>query len=206
MDLSSFINLGSGLLQGGLAISKGAERKSAERELERMQVPMYRPNRSILDFYDEALRKYKTSPTDSAEYKMDKQNIMQGTTQGLSSLNKLRSGDVSNIIQNQNNSLLKAAVKAEQNKRNQAGIVLNAAGQQAAELDRQYQYNQIWPFQKKYNLLALKAANSAKAENAYTQGAFNSISSAAGGMGGGSGGGGGTGMGALGGLMGGFGG
>ena len=183
-------NIMSGLIQGVMGIAAGTKARDAENELENMQVPSYKRNQGIIDYYDEALRKYKVAPTESAGYKVNKQNIMQGTTQGLKALQDRRSGlaGIPTLIGNQNNSLLKAAVQAEQDKSRQASIVSSAAGQAMAEHDREYQYNQIWPYQKKYNLLAMKAAALSKRQTANEQGALSSLSSIDS-MGGGSGGG-----------------
>lgn len=172
-------NIFSGLIQAVMGIDAGSKARDAESELENMQVPSYRRNQSILDFYDEALRKYKVHPTETAEYKLGKQQINQGTIQGLKEGQNRRSGMaiIPSLISGQNNSLLKLAAKAEQDKSRQASIVSSAAGPAMAEHDREYQYNQIWPFQKKYNLLAMKAANLSKRQTANEQGALSSLSS-----------------------------
>ncbi len=201
-------NIASGLIQGVMGIVAGTRARDAESELENMQVPTYRRNQSILDFYNTALQKYKTQPTETAEYKLGKQQIGQNTIQGLKEAQSRRSGlaILPTLISGQNNSLLKLAAKAEQDKSRQASIVSQAAGPAQAELDREYQYNQIWPFQKKYNLLAMKAAALSKRQTANEQGALSALSSIdsmggfGGGMGGGSGGGGSTMGGGLGGL------
>jgi len=66
-------NIASGLIQGVMGIVAGTRARDAESELENMQVPTYRRNQSILDFYNTALQKYKTQPTETAEYKLGKQ-------------------------------------------------------------------------------------------------------------------------------------
>lgn len=68
--------------------------------------------------------------------------------QALSSLNKLRSGNVANIIQGQNNSLLKAAVAGEQRKARDLDVLRGATGMKAGEEGKEFQYNQIAPFEK----------------------------------------------------------
>lgn len=163
----------------GSAANKKRQAKLAEKGLEGMQNPTYRPNQSILDYYSMALKKYQTSPTDTAGYKRDTQNIRQSTTQALSSLNKLRSGDVANIVQGQNNSLLKAAVNAENRKAQELGVLADATRLKAGEGAKEFQYNQIAPFEKNYNLLALKAAGSRADQRTSTQNAYNNLGAAA---------------------------
>lgn len=169
------------LFSAGSSLAKGAKAKKTEKELEDSlkNTPKYKPNQSILNYYDEALNRYQTSPTDTAAYKRDKQNIKQGTTQALSSLNKLRSGDVSNIIQGQNNSLLNAAVKAENRKAQELSVLGQAAGMKAAEQNKAFNQNEIYPFEAKYNLLSMKAAGNRANQRQATQNLYNNASAAA---------------------------
>ena len=168
----------AGAIQGVSAWDKSEKRKDVELELEKLGSPTYRKNQSIIDFYDEALRKYKVSPTETAEYKLQKQNINQGVIQGLNAFQNRRSamGGVSSLISGQNNALLKAASKAEQDKQRQGAIVSNAAQSASAENLRDYQLNQRAPFEQKYNLLAAKAAGLSKVQNAQTQNAYSNLS------------------------------
>lgn len=184
-----WLQIVTGLISGASSVIKGEERKDVERKLENMQTPTYRRNQSIIDFYDEALRKYKVNPTETAAYKVDRQNAMQATTQGLRALQDRRSGlaGVPALISGQNNALLRASVRAEQDKSRQAGIVSNAASAASAERMRDFQYNNIAPFEKEYNLLARKAAGLAAAQNKATENAYKNLSSGIGSMGSGGG-------------------
>lgn len=165
---------------GSSAVAK-RKAKQAEKEAENMLggSPKYKPNQSILNYYDEALRRYQTSPTDTAQYKRDKQNIKQSTVQGLSSLNKLRIGDVSNLIQGQNNSLLKAAVNAENRKQQEFGVLGQAAGMKAGQEAKAFQQNELYPFEGKYNLMTMKAAGERANQRQSTQNAYQNLSAAA---------------------------
>lgn len=160
--------------------SKAAKAKKAEKDAEKLlgEAPKYRPNQSILSYYDQALTKYNTAPTDTAEYKRDSQAIKQGTVQGLSSLNKLRSGNVASIIQGQNNALLNAAVKAESRKIREFDVLGNATRIKAGEEGKAFQQNEIMPFEGKYNLLTTKAAGYRAAQRQDTQNAYNNASAA----------------------------
>ena len=158
-----------------------SERKKAEKKLEGMEVPKYSPNQSILDYYQKALQRYDTQPTDSAEYKLQKQNIQQGTTQAIASGQDRRMGgaNVPAIIQNQNNSLLKAAVAGEQRKAQEFARLGQAAGMKAGEDKAAFNQNFIAPFEKNYNLFAMKAAGQAQVQNASMQNVYNNLGAAA---------------------------
>jgi len=136
--------------------------KKAESGLEESlkNTPQYKPNQSILNYYDEALRKYNVNPSDTREYKLAQQGIKQGTVQGLRYLQDRRSGlaGVPSLIAGQNNSLLKAAVTAEQRKDMELNRVGQAASMKAGEQSKAFQQNEMYPFEAKYNLLAMKAS------------------------------------------------
>lgn len=157
--------------------------KKAENQLEDSlkNTPKYRPNQSILNYYDEALRKYNTNPSDTREYKMASQGIKQGTVQGLKALQDRRSGlaGTPTLIANQNNSLLKAAVNAEQRKEQDLQRVGQAAGMKAGEEGKAFQQNEVYPFEAKYNLLSMKAAGNRAAQRQETSNVFNNLGAAA---------------------------
>jgi len=157
-----------------------AQAKRAEKQAEESlnNAPKYSPNQSILNYYQQALQKYNTSPTDTAEYKMNKQNIKQSTVQALSSLNKLRSGDIGNIIQGQNNSLLKASVNAENRKAQEFAALGNATNMKAGQEAKAFQQNELYPFEGKYNLMTMKAAGNRAASRQSLQNAYNNAGAA----------------------------
>lgn len=159
----------------GSAAVKNRKARLAEKDAEGMLngSPKYKPNQSILNYYEQALNKYNTSPTDSAQYKYDKGNIKQSTVQALSSLNKLRSGNVANIIQGQNNSLLKSAVNAENRKAQEFSVLGQAAQMKAGQDAKAFQQNELYPFEAKYNLMTMKAAGERASQRQSTQNAYN---------------------------------
>lgn len=155
--------------------SQKKKAKEAEKKAEYMlgNSPKYKPNQSILNYYDEALNRYNTAPTDTAQYKMDKQNIRQSSVQALSSLNKLRSGNVANIIQGQNNSLLKAMVNAENRKAQEFSVLGQAAGMKAGQEEKAFKQNELYPFEGKYNLETMKAGGYRAGQRQATQNMYN---------------------------------
>ncbi len=173
------IGLATAAIGGIQAIAGAAARKKQEKALEGMKNPTYTPNQSILDYYDKALAKYNTSPTDTAAYKQQRQDIEQGTVQGVNQLQDRRSAlaGVGNLIQNQNNSLLKASVAGEQQKAQQFATLGNATNMKAGEGAKQFQYNKLAPFEKDYNLLAAKAGASSQRENAGLQNIYQGLTS-----------------------------
>ena len=162
--------------------SSASKAKKAERGLEESlkNTPQYRPNRSILNYYDEALRRYNVAPTESSEYKAEQQLINRSANSALRNLQDRRSAlaGVPSITAVKNNALVNAAVKAEQRKEQQLNRVGQAAQMKAGEEGKAFQQNEVAPFEGKYNLLAMKAAGSRADQRTSMSNLFNSANAA----------------------------
>ena len=146
------------------SVKASSEKKKSERALEEY-ADSYKPNQSIMDYYNESLKRYNVSPTDSAFYKRSIGDINTATATGISSLQDRRSAIAGMPY------LLRAA--------NEAKLNANVA----AEKEKDYRFNQLggattlkateekYPFEMKYNLLALKAGGA----NARLMAALNSF-------------------------------
>jgi len=146
----------------------GIRAAKAQKQLEKMQSPTYAPNQSILDYYSKALQRYNLSPYQTGQYKQQSQNIQRGTAQGLDAL-RGRGGAVagaSNMIANSNDAFLNAGVSAENRKAQEFSALGNATGMKAGEQRMAFNVNQMQPFERKYNLLAMKASGGNKVEGA----------------------------------------
>ena len=172
----ALLGAGVGLAQ---SIIGGIKAKKAQRELEGLQTPKYNQSGSIMDYYNQALSRYGVAPTESALYKRNMNNINRGVATGISSLNDRRSGQagVSSILRAANDATLNTEVAAE-NERDQRFNTLGAAtGMKANEEMKDFQYNQLAPYEKKYNLLALKAGANNQTANTGISNIFNSLQS-----------------------------
>ncbi len=164
------------------ALRNKKKAKDAEKQMEDSlkNTPQYRQNQSILNYYDEALRKYNVSPSDTREYKVASQNIKQGTVQGLKAAQDRRSGMavIPTLIANQNNSLLTAAVRAEQKKAQEFDTLGRATGMKAGEDKVAFQQNQMYPFEARYNLLSMKAAGERANQRQNTSNLYTNLGAA----------------------------
>lgn len=157
--------IGLGALQTGIGAIRAHR---AQKQLENMQSPTYVKNQSILDYYSKALQKYNLSPYETAGYKKNVQDVGRGTTTALDAL-RGRGGavaGVNNIIASANDNILKAGVDAENRKAQEFNVLGNATGMKAGEDRRAFDINQQQPFERKYNLLAMKASGGNKVEGA----------------------------------------
>lgn len=165
---------GLGLIQG---IVGGIKAKKAQKQLEKLQSPTYKQNDGIMKYYNEALARYGVSPSDSALYKRQQQNINRGVSTGISALQDRRSAlaGTSSLLRNANDASLNAEVAAE-NQRNQRFGQLGGAAQMKAGEDRMaYQQNELAPFERKYNLLAAKAGANNQTVNAGISNIFGGL-------------------------------
>jgi hypothetical protein len=156
---------GAGLLQ---TIFGGSKARKAQKELENMQSPLYRQNQSILDFYNNALARYNVAPTDTAMYKRNMQNIDRGVATGIAGLQDRRSAlaGLPSILRAASDAKLNTEVAAEQEKSNRFSQLGGAAEMKAGEDRLAYQYNELAPFERKYNLKSMKAGAANQLANA----------------------------------------
>lgn len=165
----SLLQAGGGLLQG---IFGGVARRKAQKELEGM-VNNYQPNASILDYYNKALSKYSANPYTSQYYQNQQNQIQRNLSTGINALQDRRSAlaGISNSVQMANDATAKAGANAEQQQRQDLGILGAATGMKSAEDRRK--------FDMKYNLLAQKAGQSATTENMGYRNIFGGLSNLA---------------------------
>lgn len=173
--IAPLIQSGIGLVQ---SVVGGIKAGKAQKQLEKLQTPGYTKSQGILDFYDKALGRYNVNPYDSNLYKVQQQNVARGTAQGLNALGDRRSAlaGVSSLVQGQNDAMLKAGVSAEAMRDQRFGQLGQAASMKANEDMNDYQYNRLMPYEKKYNLLAMKASGGNQTQQAGMQNVFGGLS------------------------------
>lgn len=166
--------IGAGILQ---SVIGGISAKKNQKALERLQSPTYTPNQSILNYYNEALARYGVSPTDSAMYKRQMRDVNRGVTTSINALQDRRTGlgGVSSILRAANDASLNANVAAEQERNRRFGELGGAAGMKANEERTAFDINQMQPFERKYNLLAMKAGANNQTANAGMQNIFGGL-------------------------------
>src|SRR3990167_10706685 len=164
--LPGILGTGAGIVQ---SIIGGGKARRAEKEMERM-VASYKPNASILDYYNKALQRYNVNPYTSQLYNQQQNMIRGGTAQGIANLQDRRSvlAGLPALIQNQNDSLLKAGAAAEGQQAQALGQLGQATGMKAQE--------DFKPFEMKYNLLSAKAGGGAQTMNAGLGNIFGGLS------------------------------
>jgi hypothetical protein len=174
LPLLPLLQTGAGLLQ---SVIGGIGARKAQKSLERLQTPTYTPNQSINDYYNKALQRYNVNPYDSQQYKMQQQQIGRNQNAGLNALGDRRSAlsGISNLVQSSNDASLRAGMAAEQNQNQRFNQLGGATGMKANDDLTAFQYNKVAPYEKQYNLLAMKAAGNNQTAQAGLQNAFQGI-------------------------------
>lgn len=161
--------IGQTIVGGIQAVGGAIQAKRAEKKLENM-VNNYKPNESIMDFYNKALSRYNANPYTSNLFNMQKQNIDRNTVTGINALQNRRSaiGGINALTQSANDAYLKAAATAEGQQSQALGQLGQATGMKAQE--------QFKPFEMKYNLLSQKAGAGSQIMNAGLSNIFGGAS------------------------------
>jgi hypothetical protein len=168
MDPSLIAPIAQGV--GGIiqAFTGGGKAGRAERELSKM-VKEYKPNQSILDFYNKALSRYNVNPYTSSLYNYQQDQARGATAAGIQALGGRRStlAGLPRLIQGQNDAMLKAAATAEGQQAQALGQLGQATQMKAAE--------DFKPFELKYNLNMMKAGGGNQIMNAGLSNIFGGI-------------------------------
>ena len=171
-----FIQAGVGLAQ---SIIGGITARKTQKQLENLQTPSYGGSSSIMDYYNKALQRYNVNPYQSQQYQQATQQAGRSTAAGINALQS-RGSAVAGIgrlaaLQNEQGLRAGTIAEAEQNRR------FNDVGQ-ASQLKtqdelRQFEQNKIAPYEKKYNLLSMKAGANNQTANAGISNMFGGLSS-----------------------------
>lgn len=163
--------IGQAVIGGAQAIGGEIRAHRAEKKLENM-ADNYKPNESIMDFYNKALSRYNVNPYTSNMYNMQKKNIDRNVATGVNALQSRRGaiGGINSLVETANDGYLKAAAGAESQQSQALGQLGQATGMKANE--------QFKPFEMKYNLLSAKAGGGAQTMNAGLSNIFGGIQSA----------------------------
>lgn len=135
-------------------------RKKAERELNALKPPTYDGSKPISSYYQTALNRYYTPPTESAMYKRNVGNIMRSTATGLSAL-RGRGGAIAGVgqlVAGQNNAMLNTEALAEQEQNRRFGQLGQAVGMKAQDENQQFEINKLMPFNRTDRLKQMKLA------------------------------------------------
>jgi hypothetical protein len=175
--IPSALQVGGGIIQ---SIFGGNREKKATDALENLKTPTYTQSKGILDYYNEAARRYGINPYQSSMYKYQTGQNAASTAAGLNGLQDRRSaiGGVGRLTAIQNDANLKAGIQAENEQNQRFGELGGAAKMKSGEEQNAFQYNQLLPFQKEMQIQGLKASGGANIMNAGLSNIFGGLGNA----------------------------
>ncbi len=169
-------------LIGGAAQAIFSGRKRKERALEEYNknAPKYQQNAGILDYYNKALSRYDPNAYNSASYRKGQADINSNLVTGINAAQDRRSGlaAIGGLTVGANRAALGNIANAEKIQGVNLGALGNAARAKLGEDRMAFKVNEQDPFERQYNLLAMKAAQAAKTQNNGLQNIFNGLSNA----------------------------
>ena len=168
--------IGAGI--GGLqAIIGGINARKAQKKLEKLEVPTYGGSESIKDYYNKALQRFNTNPYQSQLAQYSAQQADRSQAAGLGALQGRGSavGGVSRLAALRNDAALRTGVQAEQMQNQRFGELGQATEMQTGDDIRQFQQNKLAPYEKKYNLLSMKAGAANQMANAGLNNIFGGL-------------------------------
>lgn len=156
------IGLGQ-MIAGSIQAAKG--RKELEKQIAGM--PKYQESKGILDYYNQALGRYGVSPTESALYKRQMQNIQRAGAMGLAGAGGARGrmGAASSIVRQMSDASLGAEAAAEQQRAQRFGQLGQAAQLKRGEEAAAFQQNLVAPSQMRLQMAAQRAAGGSQIAN-----------------------------------------
>ena len=172
-----------GILQGvtGLiqSISGGSKAKKAESALENLKTPTYQANKGIMDYYNQAMQRYNVNPYQSQQYQYGQTSANRNLAAGIGALQDRRSavGGISRLTAGANDAALRNGMAAENEQSNRFSQLGSATGMKAQDDMTRFQYNDVAPYEKQYNLLSMKAGAANQMQNAGMQNMFGGLSS-----------------------------
>jgi len=175
----SFIAIGvtSAVVSTGLGVYttiKGQEAQDkAQSTLEQQakNSPIYKPDKSINDYYQQALNRYQENPYQSQAYQVGAMNAQKATAQGINALQDRRSaiGGIGRLVAGQNMAMQNLGVQAENYKQQQFNRLGSAAQLKSADYQRQFDINQMTPYNRQLQLEQMKAQAAGERYNAGMQ-------------------------------------
>lgn len=155
------------------AIKAGRQQKNAQAELERQAAnsPLRKESKSLNDYYQQALNRYRESPYQSAAYQQAMQNARRTTASGLGALQDRRSaiGGISRLGGLESGASQRAVAQGEQMQAQRFSELSRATQMKKRDEDELFDINVMTPYQRRLQLGQMKAAAAGERYNAGLQ-------------------------------------
>ena len=154
-------------------IDANNKQKSAQKRLDDLSKnsPLYKPDKSINDYYQQTLNRFLENPTDSSRYQLGAMNAKRATAQGLAALSDRRAGigGAAKLAAIQNAAIQNVVGQSEADKAQRLQELRNSTAMMGQEGTKKYDYNQLTPYNRQIGLEELKGQAAGQQFNAGAQ-------------------------------------
>lgn len=158
------VTAGVGITQ---AVLGGIKAHKAQEGLQNLKTPTYSPNQAISSYYQQALQKYNTSPYQSNFYEQAQKAAGRNEATAIgATMDRHSAGNIGAIVQGTDDQMQKAGVQAEGLQRQAFGQLGTATNMENADYQRQFDQNQLAPYEKQASIYQGKAIAGSQMENA----------------------------------------
>jgi hypothetical protein len=162
------------LAMGGIQMANAnKQQRRAQAALERQAAnsPLRKESKSLNDYYQQALNRFKESPYQSAAYQQAMQNARRTTASGLGALQDRRSaiGGISRLSGLESGASQRAVAQGEQMQAQRFSELGRATQMKKANEDELFDINEMTPYQRKLQLEQMKGAAAGERYNAGMQ-------------------------------------
>lgn len=154
-----------------IGASKQQKRAQNALEAQAKNSPLYKPDKSIDTYYQEAMNRYKENPYQSQQYQLGAMNAQRATAQGINALQDRRSaiGGIGRLQANQMSAMQNLGAQAEASRQQRLGQFGQATQLKSGDYQRQFDINQMTPYNRKLQLEQMKAQAAGERYNAGMQ-------------------------------------
>ena len=166
-------------------ISAKNQQEDAQAALEKQarNSPIYKPDKSIDEYYREAMNRYKENPYQSQQYQVGRQNIERATATGISALQDRRSaiGGISRLALGRMDAMRNLGAQSEASRQQRFSQVGGATQLKSGATQTAFDVNALTPYNRQLQLEQMKGAAAGERYNAGMQmlgqgiGAFGSL-------------------------------
>jgi len=170
LPLLAALSLGQAALGAYQTITSGAKAREKELDAYAKQSPLYKGSKSVDDYYQEAMNRYRENPYQSQQYQVGQRNIQRAMASGLANLQDRRSAAAADkLFLAQTNALNNLGVQAEGQKSQRFGQLAGATQMKTGEEYKKFDINQMTPYNRQLGLKQLKAQAANERYNAGLQ-------------------------------------
>jgi hypothetical protein len=169
------------LAGAGQAIFSGRAKRERELDALAKRSPLYKGSKSVDDYYQEAMNRYKENPYQSLQYQVGQKNIQRAMATGLSGLQSRGSaiGGIGRLFGAQTDAMANLGAQVEGQRNARFGQLGGATQMKTGEEYKKFDINQMTPYNRQLGLAQYKSQAANDRYNAGVQMVGSALGNAA---------------------------